>query len=487
MPVSGTSWNAGLGMPLMQMKKFLLATALVGLGSAPTLAADLAARPYTKAPALAAVYDWTGFYIGVNAGVGIGRDRFQHDWLNTGSPYSFYVSPQGGFGGGQVGYNWQTGSVLGPIVFGVEADIQGAGLSDDRTNFNVVGINTSYSQKLDWFGTARGRIGIANGPVLSYVTAGYAVGNVKTNAAQAVAGANSTFATDRAQSGWVVGSGVEAALGGNWTGKIEYLYLNLGNKTDASTLLATAPINTEIRENIFRVGLNYRIGGNSAYAPVVAANWAGFYLGGNFGSGTGRDRSTLSVPAAPIFETFNLAPDGINGGVQAGYNWQAANWVFGLEADIQGSTQKDNKTCILTCTPGLQAAYDASLPWFGTVRGRLGYSVGSTLFYATGGLAYGSVKTKINTVSVAGAVTQSFEHTKTGWTAGAGIETPFTLLGLLGPNWTTKTEYLYVDLGSTADNFVIAAAPTTATRSVTEHIFRTGINYHFNSPVVAKY
>ena len=81
----------------MKMKKYLLATALVGLGSAPTFAADLAARPYTKAPALAAVYDWTGFYIGVNAGVGLGRDRLQHDWLNNGSPYSIYTSPQGGF------------------------------------------------------------------------------------------------------------------------------------------------------------------------------------------------------------------------------------------------------------------------------------------------------------------------------------------------------------------------------------------------------
>lgn len=119
----------------MKMKKYLLATALVGLGSAPTLAADLAARPYTKAPALAAVYDWTGFYIGVNAGVGIGRDRFQHDFLGAGSPYTFYVAPQGGFGGGQIGYNWQTGSMFGPIVFGLEADIQGAGLSDDRTSF----------------------------------------------------------------------------------------------------------------------------------------------------------------------------------------------------------------------------------------------------------------------------------------------------------------------------------------------------------------
>jgi outer membrane immunogenic protein len=471
----------------MKMKKYLLATALVGLGSAPTIAADLAARPYTKAPALAAVYDWTGFYIGVNAGVGLGRNRLQHDWIGAGTPYSFYTSPQGGFGGGQVGYNWQTGSVLGPIVFGVEADIQGAGLSDDRTNFGVLGVNTAYRQKLDWFGTARGRIGIANGPVLSYVTAGYAFGNVKTDATQSALGVNSTFSTDRTQSGWVVGSGVEAALGGNWIGKIEYLYLNLGNKTDASTLFAATPINTEIRENIFRVGLNYRIGGKG-YAPVVAANWAGFYLGGNFGSGTGRDRSSMSIPAAPLVETFNLAPDGINGGVQAGYNWQAANWVFGLEADIQGSTQKDNKTCVTFCTPGtILAAYDATLPWFGTVRGRLGYSVGSTLFYATGGLAYGSIKTKIATNSFVGPVTQSFSHTNAGWTAGAGIETPFTLLGLLGPNWTTKTEYLYVDLGSTSDSFIFGGVPATTTRSVTEHIFRTGINYHFNSPVVAKY
>lgn len=471
----------------MKMKKYVLATALVGLGSAPSIAADLAARPYTKAPALAAVYDWTGFYIGVNAGVGLGRDRFQHDFLGVGSVYSFYASPQGGFGGGQIGYNWQTGSVLGPIVFGVEADIQGAGLSDDRTSFNEGAVLRNYNQKLDWFGTARGRIGIAKGPVLSYVTAGFAYANVKTSASATFGGVTNTFSNERTQGGWVVGSGVEAALGGNWTGKIEYLYLNLGNHSDIATLGAATPINTELRENIFRVGLNYRIGGKG-YAPVVAANWAGFYLGGNFGSGTGRDRSTLNLPAIGVFQTFNLAPDGSNGGVQAGYNWQAANWVFGLEADIQGSTQQDNKTCVLSCIQGgVTAAYDATLPWFGTVRGRLGYSVGSTLFYATGGLAYGSIKTKIATNSFVGPVTQSFSHTNAGWTAGAGIETPFTLLGLLGPNWTTKTEYLYVDLGSTSDSFVFGAVPATTTRSVTEHVFRTGINYHFNSPVVAKY
>jgi outer membrane immunogenic protein len=469
------------------MKKFLIGAAVAGLGvtslgATGAQAADLAARPYTKAPAMVTtVYDWTGFYVGVNAGVGIGRDRTIHDLAGAPSPSSLYLSPQGGLGGGQIGYNWQTGSLLGPLVYGVEADIQGAGLSDNRTNLPPI----AYTSSSDWFGTVRGRLGLATGPVLSYVTGGYAYGNVKSSILEAGVTA---FSTNRTQGGWVIGSGVEAALGGNWTGKIEYLYLNLGNNTDAFTALATPQtVSTEVREHIFRVGLNYRINGNNNnYTPMAAANWTGWYLGGNFGSGTGRDQSSLVAPALPLTEVFNLAPDGVNGGVQAGYNWQAANWVYGIEADIQGSTQQDNKT-----GPAFGALlYDARLPWFGTVRGRLGYSVGSTLFYATGGYAYGSVKTQVSLPAVPSVTNLS--GTKGGWTAGAGIETPFQLFGLFGPNWTSKTEYLYVDLGSSTDTFSVPLLPpvsvafTSSTR-VTEHIFRTGLNYHFNSPVVAKY
>jgi outer membrane immunogenic protein len=460
------------------MKNLCLATAtLFGL-TAGAQAADMAAKaPYYKAP-LATVYDWTGFYIGVNAGVGLGRDRAVHD--NTLGIDSLYLSPQGGLGGGQIGYNWQTGSVLGPIVYGVEADIQGAGLSDNRTNVSFPFLTTAYNQKIDWFGTVRGRVGLATGPVLSYVTAGYAYGNVKTSITEA--GIGTVFSNNKMQDGWVVGSGVEAALGGNWTGKIEYLYLNMGNNSYAFTPGAQT-LNTEVRENIFRVGLNYRVGGNSTYMPVAAANWTGWYLGGNIGSGTGRDRSSIVKPAdllaldPGVNEVFNLAPDGINGGAQLGYNWQAANWVYGLEADIQASSQRDNKTVVGL---GTVISSGSGLPWFGTVRGRLGYSVGSTLFYATGGYAYGGVKTKFTEAGTPGV---NASTTKSGWTAGAGIETPFTLLGLFGPNWTSKTEYLYVDLGSTSST----VNTTLVTTSVTEHIFRTGLNYHFNSPVVAKY
>jgi outer membrane immunogenic protein len=71
--------------------------------------------------------------------------------------------------------------------------------------------------------------------------------------------------------------------------------------------------------------------------------------------------------------SFYESPQGGFGGGQIGYNWQAANWVFGLETDFQGSSQKDNKTCVLTCgSGGVLAAYDATLPWLGTVRGRVG-------------------------------------------------------------------------------------------------------------------
>jgi outer membrane immunogenic protein len=477
-------------------------TAAMG-GTNAASAADLPVKaPYLKAP-IAMDYDWTGFYLGANAGVGIGRNYTRLDIPAGGSFETSYLNPHGGVGGGQIGYNWQVpNSLLGALVFGVEADIQGTGMRD---NFNcllgcVTPLNANFSQKLDWFATVRGRAGIATGPVLSYVTGGWAYGSVKTTLTETIFGPPTAFSSNQNRGGWTWGSGIEASLGGNWTGKIEYLWINLGNRQDTFTLNGFGQtMTTDIREHIFRVGLNYRIGGNSAaYVPPPPSNWAGFYLGGNFGSGIGRDRSSLRLagPAGVSTELFNLSPDGINGGIQAGYNWQSANWVFGLEADIQGSRQRDNRACMQLCNPVVApasfAVYDARLPWFGTARGRVGYSVGSTLFYATGGYAYGNIKTKVSILFVGTASNAEFNTTKGGWTVGGGIETPFTfMVGVLGKNWTAKTEYLYVDLGTQTGVFIFpvggAVITTTNSTQVREHIFRTGLNYHFNSPVVAKY
>uniref|UniRef100_E6VBM0 Porin n=1 Tax=Rhodopseudomonas palustris (strain DX-1) TaxID=652103 RepID=E6VBM0_RHOPX len=448
------------------MKRILAGVVLAGTAAVSAQAADLAVKaPYMKAP-VAAVYDWTGFYIGANVGVGLGRDLQTHSYPGAGTLNSTYLQPQGAIGGGQIGYNWQFGSMFGPMLIGVEADIQGSGMSDGYTSLN--GLATNYNQKLDWFGTVRGRVGLVRGPAFGYFTGGYAVGNVKTTVTE---GGLVAFDNSKTRSGWVIGSGVEAALGGNWSGKIEYLYLDLGNQTD---FFGNQSLRTEARESIFRVGLNYRIGGNGMYVAPPPANWAGLYIGGNFGGATARDRSSVTI--AGVTDAFNLAPDGFFGGGQIGYNWQAVNWVFGVEADFQGSTLKDQRAAVL----GPAVFYDAKLPWFGTARGRIGYSLGSTLFYGTAGYAYGNIKTDI--VSAIG--NYSFKTTKGGWAAGAGIETPFQLFGLLGPNWTSKTEYLYVDLGSTTDAFGATGINTT---KVTQHTLRTGINYHFNQPVVAKY
>ncbi|MCK7474709.1 MAG: outer membrane beta-barrel protein [Rhodopseudomonas palustris] len=175
-------------------------------------------------------YDWTGFYLGVNAGVGMSRTFTSHNYPAGGTLDSTYLQSEGAFGG-QIGYNWQTNAfpVFGPVLFGIEADIQGSGASNGDATLNSGTGLVGYNQKLDWFGTVRGRVGEVRGPLVSYFTGGFAAGDVKTS----VVGTNiGPYSFNRTQTGWTIGSGVEAALGGNWTGKIEYLYLNLGNKND---------------------------------------------------------------------------------------------------------------------------------------------------------------------------------------------------------------------------------------------------------------
>ncbi|HEU0083356.1 MAG TPA: outer membrane beta-barrel protein, partial [Bradyrhizobium sp.] len=277
------------------MKKILAGAAAL-LGTVVSAqAADMAVKaPYLKAP-VAMVYDWTGFYIGVNAGVGIGRDYTRLAIPGGASFEASYLNPQGGFGGGQVGYNWQVpNSFFGGLVFGVEADIQGTGMRDSFTCLLgcLPALNANFNQRLDWFGTVRGRVGIATGPVLTYVTAGWAYGSVKTTLTETV-GTTAAFSSNQNRGGWTWGSGVEASLGGNWTGKIEYLWFTLGDRLDLFTLNGfPQAMSTDVREQIFRVGLNYRINGNGgAYVPPPASNWTGFYLGGNIGSGIGRDRT----------------------------------------------------------------------------------------------------------------------------------------------------------------------------------------------------
>jgi outer membrane immunogenic protein len=203
--------------------------ALIVLIGTPALAADLPMR--APVPLAAPTRSWTGFYFGADGGYGWGADNSTITYTNSFGRTATSAGPKarGGFGGGNVGYNWQTGS----IVLGVEADIQGSGVGDSVSGITSDGITAfTASQKLTWFGTACGRIGIAVDRALLYVTGGYAYGRVADVAQFSIPGGLSTLMTHSTnRNGATIGGGIEYYVAPNWSVKAEYEYLDLGSES----------------------------------------------------------------------------------------------------------------------------------------------------------------------------------------------------------------------------------------------------------------
>jgi outer membrane immunogenic protein len=197
-------------------------------------------------------------------------------------------------------------------------------------------------------------------------------------------------------------------------------------------------------------------------APMVGYNWTGFYVGANVGGGFANTTATSTALNIP-FATINGKLNGVIGGGEVGYNYQYTNWVFGVEADFQGSSERASG-----------AGVTESFPWFGTVRGRIGFTpVDRWLVYATGGLAYGELKTS-GAFPVGGvAVPFNAQSTKAGWTVGGGVE------AALWGNWTGKVEYLYVDINNFNLNTAVMGIPVTTNVRLHENIGRVGVNYRF--------
>jgi outer membrane immunogenic protein len=251
--------------------------------ASPALAADLSPL-YKAPPPPAPIFSWTGFYAGVNIGYSWGNSDTTAAFSGIAAPASSSFSMDGVIGGGQIGYNWQSSN----WVFGLEADIQGSG-QNGSTGFvcpagvctpgtAVPGILpvflpgppvfTNLSQRLDWFGTVRARLGTTITPTfLAYVTGGLAYGEVDTNGTVTSGGLAGGFSSSATNAGWTVGGGIEAQLSGNWTGKIEYLYMDLGTVSGGPfpTLIPAlgggflaGSFSSHITDNIVRVGLNYK-------------------------------------------------------------------------------------------------------------------------------------------------------------------------------------------------------------------------------------
>jgi len=254
------------------MKKFLLGTVgLVALSlSAPASAADMAARPYTKAPPMiAAVYDWSGFYVGVNGGWGSSSRGW--DFV---TPAGVFVATEGnhdatgGTVGGQIGYRWQASQ----WVFGLEA--QGNWADFHGRNVSLAFPAFSNDSRVDAFGLFTGQVGVAFNNALLYVKGGAAVTSDRYRAFATGTGIQVSNSIDSTNWGAVVGVGMEYGFAPNWSFGVEYNHMFMDDKTytfinngnggggAAGTLFGTNRISQDV--DIVTARVNYRFGG-----PVV--------------------------------------------------------------------------------------------------------------------------------------------------------------------------------------------------------------------------
>ena len=241
------------------MKRILLTAVSLGMLSllSPALGADL---PYAKAPsAAAAIYDWTGVYVGGFGGGGLGN----HNYNNANGPaglanFTVNYDSTGGIGGGEVGYNWQSGSYL----VGVEADGFWSGIRGGDASQALGVVDQS---DLRWGGTLRARGGIAVDRLLLFFTGGWAFGDIQHTSTAAGVPVDQ-FTNHR--SGLAAGGGIAYAITNNVIGKLEYRYYDFGTYSRAGNPLTPngqLPYSVASTYSVVTVGLDVKFGG-----PVVA-------------------------------------------------------------------------------------------------------------------------------------------------------------------------------------------------------------------------
>ena len=478
---------------------------------------------YKAASPVTAPWTWSGYYVGAHAGYAWARDPFDNlvptfnGNVVNGVPLNG-VDSRGFVGGFQAGANWQSGSVVG----GLEIDLSGTDVRGTTSNA-VAGVGTfgqaTQTDKLDWFGSARARIGYLVSPsVLLYATGGPGWARMVTDqeTVTTVTGAvppttTTSVVTPSWMFGWVAGAGVEARLWNtNWLARVEYLHYDFGSGSSTQFIpagggLVTSTTSGHLTNDVVRAGLSYKFdwpgytGGGPSTMPLKAApaaiwTWSGFYIGGHAGYGWGRDpASNLVTPFEPAIvrqgpPTMVGGPksNGFVGGFQAGANWQAGPVVGGLEIDLSGSDIKGSSsvTGLDTGTAPVSARQTDKFDLLGSARARLGYLVWpNALLYGTGGLAWTRLDQTTTNTNSDGTTITSMPSWKFGWVAGAGGE-----VRLWNTNWLARLEYLHYDFGNSGSIFTGFTAGSTVnfvtgsmtSGHLTADVVRTGIEYKFD-------
>jgi outer membrane immunogenic protein len=246
----------GLGA-ILKARLYLLSTvsALALAGNA--FAADMPVK--APPPVAAAVFSWTGFYVGAHGGFA----WLRHEQSITGNQIftcnfptplgTCRVNDTGAVFGGQIGYNWQTGPNW---VIGIEADGSWTGLKETK-QFSIPGGFHIVNDKIDWLASLRGRVGFVAGQTLFYGTGGVAFANFNAGWSYTTSGIRAQL--DKTTVGWVAGGGVEHAFSRNWSARAEFLHYGLG-KHSVTSSIGGPTYTTSFRHDVsvVRLGINFR-------------------------------------------------------------------------------------------------------------------------------------------------------------------------------------------------------------------------------------
>jgi outer membrane immunogenic protein len=526
-----------------------LACAMLTLSVGAAAAADLPSRkgpPIYAAPA----FTWTGFYLSATHGYGGGDLDASAIRFDPG-PAQAQATRLGGryggfFVGGQMGYDHQFAN---NVVLGVIADLNWSGMKAQNQTMaytlggaaSGLGQNIDQSYGLNWYGTARVRLGYAYGKLLPYLTGGFAYGSVWFDNRDGVAFSSGVYSHGSANAsglrgGFTVGAGLEYAVNDSLSLFSEYSYLELGGlngpllrsfngATGSATgggLFSTSSFGT----HLLRTGVNWRptsVGqvvhavsdpfGTvdsilSMYNEAPLANWTGFYGGvsGGYGGGAWKSASQYwdVTPSQYTDADTNARSGGFIVGGQFGYNRQYGRFVVGVETDINWSEVQANawqSNASANPVAGVSAlgpnlSNKTSVDWFGSTRLRLGWAAGRTLPYVTAGVAYGGLSARspyamATTNGQFDAIESRASTTSIGWTVGSGLDYALT------DTVSLRSEYLYTSLdgisGTSAEIYRAFSVPAAAvitssvigkfqTRPLGTHSLRAGVNVRFGSP-----
>ena len=222
-----------------------------------------------------------------------------------------------------------------------------------------------------------------------------------------------------------------------------------------------------------------------AKAPPMAIasvyGWTGFYVGGQIGYDWRRDSNTERfITGLPDGWSASSNPQGVVGGLHAGYNFQTGAFVYGVEADIEGADISGTGLYRFNGGAPITDHVNNRTDWQGSFRGRVGLAANNWLFYGTGGVAWANIKHDYVT-GIAGPPITSFSETRAGWTVGAGVEYG------ISANWRARAEYRYTDYGTLTNNVGTQFIGALQDQKITDSAVRGGVSYGWGGPIVAKY